>query len=251
MICAKCGSDSTDADYCSNCGAKMGGAPSGLSAVQTSAPIVSAPTVGDGSESCPDCGTSRRSGARFCEVCRYNFDTGASGVGAVSSAPPIPQPDPIPTVESTPPPPSIPQPDLISTAPVADAPSISEQAAPVAWEITAKVDPALYVDPDPNVPCPTDEPERIFPLDFAENLIGRRSDRKDIHPEIPLPDPGISHRHAKLLRLPDGNFVLLDVGSTNGTLLNNVEVKPGVRTPLQDGDEIVIGCWTRITIHKK
>jgi pSer/pThr/pTyr-binding forkhead associated (FHA) protein len=115
--------------------------------------------------------------------------------------------------------------------------------------VVACVDPSLYADPDPQVPCPTGEPERTFPLDFAENLIGRRSDRRDIHPEIPLSDPGVSHRHAKLLRQADGSFVLLDVGSTNGTQLNGVDVREGVRTPLQDGDQITLGCWTRLTIR--
>ena len=43
--------------------------------------------------------------------------------------------------------------------------------------------------------------------------------------------------------------MLLDVGSTNGTRLNGVDVLPGVRTPLRDGDEITVGCWTRITIR--
>jgi pSer/pThr/pTyr-binding forkhead associated (FHA) protein len=106
------------------------------------------------------------------------------------------------------------------------------------------------VDPDPQVPCPTDEPARLYHLDFAENLIGRRSDRKDIHPEINLRDPGASHRHAKLLRQPDGSLLLLDVGSTNGTLLNGAAAPEGVPTPLKDGDEIVIGCWTRITLRE-
>ena len=111
------------------------------------------------------------------------------------------------------------------------------------------VDPSLYTEPDPDIPLPVGEPERVFPLDFAENLLGRRSDRKDIHPEIPVGDPGVSHRHAKLLRQPDGGFILLDVGSTNGTKLNGVDVLPGVRTPLQDGDQITVGCWTRIILR--
>lgn len=123
-------------------------------------------------------------------------------------------------------------------------------AVPGRWEVVVNVDPSLDTDPDPATPCPTEEPERVFPLDFAENLIGRRSDRKDIHPEIPVNDPGVSHRHAKLLRQPDGSFLLLDVGSTNGTQLNGVDVLPGVRTPLTEGDQIVVGCWTRILLRR-
>ena len=123
------------------------------------------------------------------------------------------------------------------------------QAPILRWEALLTVDPSLNVDPDPNLPCPIGEPERVFPLDFADNLIGRRSDKRDIHPEITVNDPCASHRHAKLQRQPDGSFALLDVGSTNGTQLNGVDVQPGVRTPLSDGDQITLGCWTRITIR--
>ena len=123
------------------------------------------------------------------------------------------------------------------------------QAPITRWEAVMVVDPSLNVDPDPNLPCPVGEPERAFPLDFADNLIGRRSDKRDIHPEITVNDPCASHRHAKLQRQPDGSFTLLDVGSTNGTQLNGVDVQPGVRTPLSDGDQITLGCWTRITIR--
>ena len=56
-------------------------------------------------------------------------------------------------------------------------------------EVVAVVDPSLYVDPDPSMVLPVGEPPRTFPLDLAENLIGRRSDKRDIHPEVPLTDP--------------------------------------------------------------
>lgn len=117
------------------------------------------------------------------------------------------------------------------------------------WQAVVVVDPALYVDPDPDLKCPTDEPERTFPLDLPENLVGRRSDSRAIRPEVPLNDPGVSHRHAKLLCDPDGGLALLDVGSTNGTQLNGAAVSSGVRMPLKDGDQIVLGCWTRLTIR--
>jgi|SRR5579871_6654013 len=263
--CAKCHSESTDSDYCSVCGARMAGAPSALNTAIGSAPAVAPPGVATtgGGEICPDCGTPRSGSAKFCEVCRYNFETQASGIGAPpppTPAPPPPLPDrpnslPVeaaPVVTS----PLVADLPTAAVAAIGDAiPATPQQGADAAllakWELHVVVDPSLYTDPDPQLPCPVGEPERAFPLDFVENLIGRRSDRKDIHPEIPLNDPGVSHRHAKLLRQADGGFVLLDVGSTNGTHLNEVEVKPGVRTPLQEGDQITLGCWTRITLRKQ
>ena len=60
---------------------------------------------------------------------------------------------------------------------------------------------------------PADARSRIFPLDHADHLIGRRSDKEDIHPEIVIDDPGISRRHARILRAVDGTLSLLDLGS--------------------------------------
>jgi pSer/pThr/pTyr-binding forkhead associated (FHA) protein len=120
---------------------------------------------------------------------------------------------------------------------------------PKRWEVVVTIDPSLYADPDPTLPCPTDETPRVFQLDLPDNLIGRTSISRDIHPEIPRTDSGVSHRHAKLLRQVDGNFVVRDVGSTNGTSLNGKPVEPGVDEPLNDGDQITLGCWTRIAVR--
>ena len=98
--------------------------------------------------------------------------------------------------------------------------------------------------------CPVNEPERLFHLDLEENLIGRRSDSKKIYPTIPIEDPGISHRHCKLLIEADGSVYILDLGSTNGTGLNGVELPAGVKKDLKNGDQITLGCWTQITVRK-
>jgi len=240
---------SDDPDYCSVCGAKIAGSPpapnsggvgnaAGPGAVLNPAP----PSLGVGGASgtiCPDCGTPRVGVARFCEVCRHDFGAGTAGSAAAAPAAPAATPDaPAVTVAAparqdlTPPPP----------------PTLGGVLGGVLEAVTV-VDPSLYVDPDPSMVLPVDEPPRTFPLDLAENLIGRRSDKRDIHPEVPLTDPGVSHRHAKLLREPDGGFVLLDVGSSNGTQLNGQDVPAGVRTPVKAGDEITLGCWTRITLR--
>lgn len=270
-LCPK-GHHSTDPEYCSECGAKIQGAKlQGAPDAGATASVAAAPAAvqsAPGGDLCPDCGTPRANPtAIFCEVCRYNFVTKASwSVPPLASAPPpetapaapaAPQePAPLPPAAAAPPS-AVPSPiPPLPVAPVAapvDAPSAPIPAnvpLDARWEAVVRVDPALYTDPDPTLPCPTDEPERVYHLDFAENLIGRRSDRQDIHPEVNLRDPGVSHRHAKLLRLPEGALALLDVGSTNGTLLNGVNVPEGVKTPLKEGDEITLGFWTRITIHE-
>lgn len=219
-VCPKDSSHlSEDADYCSVCGTKINAAP--LVAGASAPARVSLNGSAVSAEVCPDCGLARNAGARFCEVCRYDFEAHASAL------------------------PSAPAPAAAVITPAAPVPPISLHS----WQAIVAVDPSLYADPDPAQPCPTGEPERVFPLDLTENLIGRRSDRRDIHPEVPLTDTGVSHRHAKLLRQADGSLLLLELGSTNGTELNGKEVQAGVPTPVRDGDQITLGCWTRMTVR--
>lgn len=55
--------------------------------------------------------------------------------------------------------------------------------------------------------------------------------------EIVLTDPGASRRHAQIVRRDDG-FVVADLGSTNGTLVNGEPVR---ERALADRDRITIG----------
>jgi len=129
-------------------------------------------------------------------------------------------------------------------------PRVSVPAA-TAWQVVVSADPALDTEPDPATPCPSDEPERIFPLDASEMLVGRRDDTRDIRPEIPVNDPGTSRRHAKIVKNADGSVALQDLASMNGTRLNGTEVAPGSRHSLQEGDLVTLGRWTRLRLGRK
>jgi hypothetical protein len=118
----------------------------------------------------------------------------------------------------------------------------------VAWSLVLTVDPSLDTEPDPASPPPADT-ERVFPVEQREMLVGRRDDRQNLHPAIPLHDPGASRRHAKFLLGGDGAVSLHDLGSTNGTKLNGAEVVAGSIHPLKDGDEVTLGRWTRIRLR--
>ncbi len=69
------GHDSTAADFCDTCGAKIDATQSGAS----SAPAASAapPPTGPGGLACPNCGTENVPESLFCEACGYDFTTGA------------------------------------------------------------------------------------------------------------------------------------------------------------------------------
>lgn len=65
-------------------------------------------------------------------------------------------------------------------------------------------------------------------------------------------DPGVSRKHAALVRLEDGAYGVVDRGSTNGTRLNDdpTPLAPDVVVPLRPGDRIRVGAWTTITVQQ-
>ncbi|MGD8525587.1 MAG: FHA domain-containing protein [Thioalkalispiraceae bacterium] len=78
-----------------------------------------------------------------------------------------------------------------------------------------------------------------FELDKDEFYIGRKSNN-----DIQLDDPAVSSRHVRLIRQKNeyleghDDYFIEDMGSTNGTLVNEKEVTQQL---LKHGDEIQIG----------
>ena len=70
-----------------------------------------------------------------------------------------------------------------------------------------------------------------YPL-AAFNTIGRHPDSN-----LVLADPNVSRNHAEIRPQGDG-FVLIDLGSTNGSKVNGVRVDQRL---LADGDELTFG----------
>jgi hypothetical protein len=105
---------------------------------------------------------------------------------------------------------------------------------------------------------PEDYVPRRFAVDGEVVRIGRsrgRSDGSQPTPEIDLAgspaDPGISRLHAVLERRPDGSYGVRDLGSTNGTTVNDDRSPIGSdeAVPLSTGDQIRLGAWTAITLR--
>ncbi len=218
------GHASTEADYCDTCGAKIGGTaaftPPPLPTTVPPPPLpttVSAPPspVPAGAEICPNCGTPRTGNWRFCEDCGYDHTTGK-------------------------------------------VPALSTPSAPVAGVWTATVGPdRTYFDANAidGVEFPEGVAARTVTLPAPQVRIGRKSRSKGTDPELDLSaeplDPGVSHSHALLTLNIDGVWLLSDLGSTNGTYLND-EPKPltaGQTRPLADGDRVHVGAWTTVTLH--
>jgi serine/threonine protein kinase len=81
------------------------------------------------------------------------------------------------------------------------------------------------------------------PLQVLPCRIGRRDPAQAHYPELDLAEDDSGHasrRHAVIDRR-NGEFVLTDNGSINGTLLNGVKIAPHRAQPLHTGDRIRIG----------
>ncbi|MEV6300470.1 FHA domain-containing protein [Actinoplanes sp. NPDC051861] len=213
-VCPK-GHTSAESDFCDTCGARI--SPSAEpSASPSSAPtaVLAEPAPAAGPQ-CPHCGTPRSGTARFCEDCGFDHTTGK-----------IPQ--------------------LV-------APS---EAVAADWTATVFADRAYFdLNETDGVDFPQDSPERTVILAPPQVRIGRRSASKGTDPELDLSetpaDPGVSHSHALLTLSVDGVWLVSDLGSTNGTYLND-EDRPlgaGQSRLLKDGDQVHVGVWTTITLH--
>ncbi len=257
------GHQSTDSDYCSECGALIG-----QSKIVNVEPVQTASSnkpSGVPQEICPDCGTPREGNGRFCEVCRHDFQNNKTGVAEAivaskQTSKPVEDINNTGISEENP----APQQASMQSNDVSKAAKEEPVRSPGIGTIkaievdnpviTQKLNILISVDKvkvsswDGESPIKPDTQDRIFPLDLDENLVGRRSQGKGVYPEIEINDPGVSHRHLKFIKQPDGSFGVLELGSSNGTDLNGATLEAGVNTLVKAGDELTIGIWTRLKI---
>lgn len=163
-------------------------------------------------EPCPACGTARSGNERFCEACGYDY---------TKARPRAPEP-----------------------------------GAATAWEAVVSADRALFDRHTMGtIAFPGTAASRVIALDRPEFQIGRRSATSDIRPDIDLAeapeDPAVSHSHASLVRQDDGSYAVIDLSSTNGTTINDQAepIAANTSVPLADGDRILLGAFTAITVR--
>lgn len=250
------GHQSTDSDYCSECGALIGQSKI-VKTEPIQVPAVNNPSTATG-EICPDCGTPREGTASFCEVCRHDFQANKTGVAEtiVASKQDSKSDDDNPGAAAE-------QPDLKkSEGGVSSSNQVSKKMPEAIQQttgdipaITQKLNILILVDKDKasswdgDSPIKPDTEGRVFPLDLDENLVGRRSQGKGVYPEIEINDPGVSRRHLKFIKQTDGSFGVLELGSANGTEFNGEILTPGVIKTVKSGDELNLGIWTRLKIE--
>ncbi|MDQ0984480.1 hypothetical protein QFZ71_001763 [Streptomyces sp. V2I9] len=145
----------------------------------------------------------------------------------------------------------------------AGVPGQGRQQQPVSWTAVIAPDRAYFLammqrsGPEASgLNLPAYSPEQRLPLTGGQVTIGRRrqstGESPDVDLSVPPEDPGVSHQHAVLVQQPDGGWAVVDQNSTNGTTLNGAEepIQPYVPVPLQDGDQVHVGAWTTITLHR-
>ncbi|MEQ7010771.1 FHA domain-containing protein [Actinopolymorpha sp. B17G11] len=249
MSTCPAGHQSADSDYCETCGIRMTSMPSTSTSATTVLGVVSESSTPD----CPVCG--ERLVDRFCEGCGFDTLQARRSHQAV-------------------PPPAAPATSGWPGSTESGWPGSTESGWPgstgsgwpgsrVDWIAVVGADRDYYErlmaetgSSPTTLPYPSYHPERQYPLTAQFVQIGRRSVGRGIRPDIdlslPPEDPAVSHQHAVLLSKPDGAWSLVDLGATNGTLLNdNPEpVSAHIEVPLRQGDRIYLGAWTVITLRK-
>ena len=209
------GHASTTDDFCDTCGARIGGTMTITPPVPVATPATPAAGTSTGTP-CPNCGTPRTGNWRFCEDCGFDHTTGK-----------------VPVIDTAPP-----------------APKAGQ------WTATVYADREYFhANAIDGVEFPPDSKDRTLVLPAPQARIGRKSTSKGTNPEIDLSeaplDPGVSHSHALLTLSVDGVWLVSDLGSTNGTYIND-EPKPlsaGQSRALVDGDRVHVGAWSTIALH--
>lgn len=227
--------------------------------------------------SCPNCGTTVQTDASFCGQCGYNLRTAAglqssddasASPSEVASptlavaAPPIPDllpldplvpPDPLvapPLPIALPDPPAArePVPDpmpVMTPTPLPSQPESGEAAPPMPGQSSSATQLQQHT-------------ARLLHLQTSASLelpqsltvihLGKPNDR--IPPDIDVsgfPDSEIVSRIHADIRLEGDAYYLEDVGSSNGTYINNVPLPMGNRHRLRPGDRISLGKGDKVT----
>jgi len=124
------------------------------------------------------------------------------------------------------------------------------------WELVIAADHNQYERSGAtDIAFPDSPTTRVVELSANEVRIGRRSASRNAEPEVDLStepeDPAVSHMHALLVRQDDGSYAVCDLGSTNGTTINDepAALEANQLRRLENGDRIHVGAWTTLTVR--
>ncbi len=219
--------------------------PPGMAPADFSPPPPNVPSVAMAPQPHPAAPPAADVAADVFAVAPPLFSAGASAPSSMTPpAPPVSPPKPAPPAMSAPP--AMPAPPPAPAVPAAT----SSPATPKKTHTPGSPPPATS-SASSSVPRAKLVIQRggtvgkEFLLTETESNIGRWDADGGIFPDVDLdqddPEAKVSRRHARIV-CQDGQYVLEDLGSTNGTFVNRGRrLLPGNRHPLNDGDEIIVG----------
>ena len=224
-VCPRCNSrNDADAVSCSNCGIQLLAA----SLVDISSLFTS--TLQLLNEPCPKCGHINRIGELLCESCGTILGGDYEVMNATTN--PLGEDDELDAI--------------LSLAAVIEPPVKSTARLTMLAAETAQAEDPAFFDEDMVLRLEAaGAPSPIILYPSSETVIGRRDPVSGQSPDIDLGvyagyRMGISRRHA-VLRLNEHILEIIDLGSSNGTLLNNRQLPPMEPQMLRSGDQLTFG----------
>ena len=251
-FCPQCGVDNpANARFCDQCGAALIPVPAAPAAAPAPQPVAqpasvaAAPAVpaSSGTVTCPQCGASAIPGEAFCDNCGAPLNAPSRPVASapapsynagVPPQPTYPAPQPSNYGSGQPAPAYTPPPAPAYTPP--PAPAYTPPPAPTYTQRNALAPAQLVVaSSGAALPLPN----------AAQATIGRADAVSNFFPDIDLTpngalDNGVGRRHARLF-VQNGQVMIEDMDSTNGTMLNNQKLAARQPQPLRNGDQITLG----------
>ncbi|MCL6433891.1 MAG: FHA domain-containing protein [Leptolyngbyaceae cyanobacterium HOT.MB2.61] len=213
---------------------------------------------------CPNCGATVQVDASFCGQC--GFDLRAARVSAANNAENVsPLPSPLSDIpDLVPPDPLLPLEPLVAN-PSLETPTPSSPVAPPVMPPPIPVTKQPEAEKTPTIATPGGSRTQLqhhtarllhvqtsTSIELPQNLsvihIGKPNDR--IPPDIDIsgfPDSEIVSRVHADIRIEGESFYIEDVGSSNGTYINNSPLPVGNRHRLRSGDRIALGKGDKVT----
>jgi len=188
---------------------------------------------------CQECGKESQAGEAICSACG----------GALTDA----ELD-LPEVAAFP----VNMPSTLEPAAPAEAESSTAPRMPLAPPLPEAASMPVAPTPQAATPAAAQGPRLAttvgnltgsFALNPGVTSIGRADPAAGIRPDVDLSmDVAVSRRHAEIRRSAAG-YVIFDLGSTNGTVVNGRTIPRHQEVPLADGDEIRLGENCKLTVR--
>ena len=194
---------------------------------------------------CQACGTQNLDGSQYCDECgdalvKYQAPSGSGPPQKETdtSAPPD-QGEPIFKSASVT---SVGIPQVVENKPGEKPNEISDERKTSVGSVSppneSKATAILVIERGADI-------GRKFPIASDESNIGRWDADNGVFPDVDLdahdPEAKVSRKHARIL-FRNGEYLLEDLGSTNGTFINRGRrLIPGAPQKLSEGDEIIVG----------